>query len=333
MSNTRLLERPRAGGFTLVELLVVIAIIGVLVALLLPAVQAAREAARRAQCTNNLKQMGVAIHNYASAHKDELPPGNTGAALPGLFAYILPYLEEASVYGQLELDTSFHISTHDEAQNPLRFHLVSSYICPSYDGEPVIRSGFANWGLGALTHYQAVNGAIDPDWDPAGDRPVGGLYSNGYQVNGYGIGPNNGAFMMVNERRDGSVRIPNMVGRKLRHVTDGTSNSLAMGEFVHRDGKGGYYSDPPGNVRPWIFGSNSGYASYTVKVADFPPNFQADRIEDGVQFNYLPMGSLHPGVTMFLFLDGAVSSLNDGMDLEVYQSWATVNGEEINEAL
>src|ERR687898_633618 len=100
------MEKPRAmRGFTLVELLVVIAIIGILVALLLPAVQAAREAARRSQCVNNLKQIGIAIHNYHDAHK-KLPPGsplvgpNDDPQLPGMTwaGLILPYMEEGAIY-------------------------------------------------------------------------------------------------------------------------------------------------------------------------------------------------------------------------------------------
>ena len=119
--------------------------------------------------------------------------------------------------------------------------------------------------------------------------------------------------------------------RRLGEVTDGTSNSLAIGEFVHRDVIDGAYVEPPGNVRAWMMGSNGGYASYVMKVAEFPPNLQVDRINDGVRFNYLPMGSFHPGITLFLYLDGSVSPLVDGIDLEVYQALATINGGELSE--
>ncbi len=89
-------------GFTLVELLVVIAIIGVLVALLLPAVQAAREAARRIQCTNNMKQLGLAVLNYESAKK-ELPPAYTVKPKHNYVAFILPYIEQGPLAGQYNL--------------------------------------------------------------------------------------------------------------------------------------------------------------------------------------------------------------------------------------
>ncbi|MDR2643151.1 MAG: DUF1559 domain-containing protein [Planctomycetaceae bacterium] len=88
-------------GFTLVELLVVIAIIGILIALLLPAVQAAREAARRTQCTNNFKQIGLAVHNHISAKNECIPPINTAASRPGFFVLLMPYCEQQALYDQI----------------------------------------------------------------------------------------------------------------------------------------------------------------------------------------------------------------------------------------
>lgn len=94
--NSQMSRRP-GRGFTLVELLVVIAIIGILVALLLPAVQAAREAARRTQCVNNLKQIGLAMHNYQDTHK-RLPPGSAAGWGHTWHAYALPYMEQTPLY-------------------------------------------------------------------------------------------------------------------------------------------------------------------------------------------------------------------------------------------
>src|SRR5437588_7157341 len=98
------MKSDRSRGFTLVELLVVIAIIGILVALLLPAIQAAREAARRAQCMNNIKQLGIAIHNYMSARKDVLPTNFQELKIPGgqqgdtFFVALMPYMENQAIY-------------------------------------------------------------------------------------------------------------------------------------------------------------------------------------------------------------------------------------------
>ena len=110
------ISRTRHHGFTLVELLVVIAIIGILIAMLLPAVQAAREAARRMQCSNNLKQMGLGMHNYASANKDFFPTGNTGEMYrwkPGLFSLLLPYIEHQALYDSLDM-TGWNDTINDE---------------------------------------------------------------------------------------------------------------------------------------------------------------------------------------------------------------------------
>src|SRR5436190_15716662 len=119
------LKNGRQGGFTLVELLVVIAIIGVLVALLLPAVQAAREAARRMQCTNHLKQMGLALHNFHDTNKvfpaadDELPASTalTGSGLwkAAWTAHILPYIEQQSLFAQYRFDRDWQDTTTNDA--------------------------------------------------------------------------------------------------------------------------------------------------------------------------------------------------------------------------
>src|SRR5687768_7400101 len=100
--------RSRHRGFTLVELLVVIAIIGVLVALLLPAVQAAREAARRAHCTNNLKQIGVAVHNFADARKALPPAYLTGFGHATWLVLIMPYLEESELYEVANVSVQYY---------------------------------------------------------------------------------------------------------------------------------------------------------------------------------------------------------------------------------
>ncbi len=121
---------PAKRGFTLVELLVVIAIIGILIALLLPAVQAAREAAR-SQCTNNLKQMGLALHNYADTTRGLFPMVSLGQQARDVRA-LAPYIEQQSVYDSL----NFNMTPYSD---PARGKVViSTYLCPSYQGPSLI---------------------------------------------------------------------------------------------------------------------------------------------------------------------------------------------------
>ena len=136
-SNRIPCRRRRSPGFTLIELLVVIAIIAVLIAFLLPAVQQAREAARRTQCKNNLMQIGLALHNYMGAH-GVLPPGTQNPTGPiqskedggyhmGWCTQILPYIDESNAYKLID----FNVSVYDRANAPVRNHRISTFLCPS----------------------------------------------------------------------------------------------------------------------------------------------------------------------------------------------------------
>ena len=130
-----LLPRRKRRGFTLIELLVAIFIISVLIALLLPAVQWARKAARRAHCQNNLKQIGLALHNYWDAHS-VFPPSfvsdiatgeNTGGGEWSIHARILPYLEQANMYSLALLELSYE----DPANSEVAVSRIAGYLCPS----------------------------------------------------------------------------------------------------------------------------------------------------------------------------------------------------------
>ena len=313
---------PAHGGFTLVELLVVIAIIGILVTLLLPAVQSAREAARRIQCLNNLKQMGLAVHNYTSTH-GVLPIGSTGPStgsradgerLHGLFSHMLPFLEETAVHDDLNL-TGDMLTTFEKQ----RYTVISTYLCPSYPHPAMIPFGTPDlfeWQWGAFTTYQGVGGVVTVWWQET-VQPI----SNA----GGGALPFNGLFGWD-------------FRRKPREVTDGLSKTLMIGEFVHRDYEpNDPTSDPdgfepaPGKVRPWIMGgSRNGPSSYAYKVLQNPPNIRT-RVEES-KFNYLPHGSYHPGVTLFVMGDGGVRSITDDVDFRgVYQPMASCNGGEVVE--
>jgi prepilin-type N-terminal cleavage/methylation domain-containing protein/prepilin-type processing-associated H-X9-DG protein len=308
MSSLATSHKPLATrAFTLVELLVVITIIGILIALLLPAVQVAREAARRMQCTNNLKQMGLAMHNYSATWNGCLPPGPRGWFKHGLFSFMLPYLELQTIYDQLDLmgKKSYPNGTFDE---PQKFTVVSCYICPSWPYKPCYSYADLNSttssAAGAQTHYQGVAGAF-PAEDP-------------HTISAdFGDSPKNGIFSPATVRR-------------MADVSDGLSNTLAIGEFAHLDRKGGY-SNPPGNIRFWMAGNmaangtqETNMALMSAKVvADSPINARVDRA-DGIKFNYLPFTSFHSGGANFLIGDGSVTFLSEGIQFLLYQQLATV---------
>lgn len=287
-------------AFTLVELLVVITIIGVLVALLLPAVQVAREAARRMQCSNNLKQMGLAMHNYATARDGYFPPGSPGALKHGLFTHMLPYMELQTLYDQLDL--SGKTPTDQEAH---RSDVVNGYICPSWPHPLVYTLDASGAWPGAITTYQGVAGAY-PNTQPYTASSGGGNI------------PKNGIFGW-------------MIVRNLSEVKDGLSNTLAMGEFVQIDERTSnvtVWSQVPGAVRPWILGGEIDPSLYASKVLVYAINARVDRGTDGVPYNHLPMGSFHSGGANFLVADGSVTFLSDSIVLDLYRKLATVAGSE-----
>ncbi len=287
-------------AFTLVELLVVIAIIGILIALLLPAVQAAREAARRNQCSNNLKQMGLALHNYAGSFKDCFPIGSPGGFRHGLFSTMLPYIEQSQIYDELTLDGDTQLEPH-------RYTEISTYVCPSWPHEIVYRNMKNTLFDGAITTYQGFAGAY-PEIPPVTPAPS----------QDFGDVPQNGMFGCEFSRRMGDVQ-------------DGLSNTLAMGEFVEVDGVGGLVPDPPGNVRAWILGAYPGWGLWTAKaVQNYSINAEVSRGLEGVLFNYLPFGSFHPDGMNALMGDGSVTFLSEDISMNLYRGMATVNGGEIN---
>ncbi len=287
-------------GFTLVELLVVIAIIGILIAMLLPAINAARESARRTQCSNNLKQMGTALMVHADRNSEFLPVGCADGAKHGLFSLLLPYLEKQSLTDTMDMNGI-------AGDQPHRNVIISEYLCPSYPHPVLITNGAASYENGAMTTYQGMGGANN-----------GGSFSP--TTSSYGDIPNNGAFRFAK-------------ARSLGQMTDGTSNSIMIGEFVHLDFAAGAYDQPPGNVRPWILGDNGSKGAYALKVAQYPPKAKVNRAADGIPFNHLPFGSFHPNGTLFLFGDTSVRLAPDHTNFSAYQALATCMGGEPNAQL
>lgn len=212
-------KRKSRNGFTLIELLVVIAIIAILVALLLPAVQQAREAARRSSCKNNLKQFGLALHNYHDVHR-VFPPGFVHQPTApqhsphwGWGSYLLPFVEQSAMYETLNVgDNHLGDALADTSAGGGRSLMqtpLSSYRCPSDPAPGMsdrggVRDGSGSWGVDmAVSNYVASNGAH--------------------------AAAANYAYVMFDNPTSGPVFYANSKTR-IRDITDGTSNTILLGE-------------------------------------------------------------------------------------------------------
>lgn len=285
-------------AFTLVELLVVIAIIGILIALLLPAVQAAREAARRSQCTNNLKQFGLGLHNFHDTFK-ALPAGafNGGGNNEswGWGAYILPYIEQQNLYEDLNVSRRRLRDLGSSAANRRKCKKVlETFNCPSDDSEELNRKRHFD-GNGwprdyvAKSSYVAICGTGD-----------------------FGRTNNNGV-MYLGSRYTGSFPPPERAWKQTRfaEITDGTAFTFLVGERDYRRCKGGAWV---GNRNP---GGNGNVGTpYTLGRASVRLNHPnvSNRCEEG-------FSSEHPAGANFLFADGAVHFIADTINFNNNGCW------------
>jgi len=259
-------------GFTLIELLVVIAIIAILVALLLPAVQQAREAARRSSCKNNLKQLGLALHNYHDTHK-LFPPGGISSNNIGTFAFILPFMEQSAAYDLWDFDVNQSHANNDDGNAVI----VDGYFCPSRPRPSRARSsdGESYGDYAGSTGTGHINSTDHDEW-------VG----------------------MFN--RDSNT--------KMRDITDGTSNTIAMGEkrtaqasLTSPTYRWGYHASRGMNTHINI--------DFSGAISDLNANF----------------GSEHKGGAQFLFADGAVHFISENIYYELYQNLGDkADGETVN---
>ena len=325
-----------------------IAIIGILVALLLPAVQAAREAARRTQCANSLRQIGLGCLNYASSNRDVLPPGHVGQILlasgtpdtdrnfgkRGWTTLILPYAEEQAVADLVDVDLTLASPYDDLARD----QVVDMYICASFDAPPVRTEtegpGDPNWNyqLGALTTYAGVAGVL-PEAHELVDESVSlsdeDLQKLTIDTGGSGLIYDNGAFTLDKRfpRPGDSRHYAVEKARRLSQIIDGTSNSFLIGEFV--DSRCPDFNNcwqRPDYQRPWYLSGYQGLP-YHARTLVHPPNTRLAK--NDAPFAERPFSSLHPGIVQFVYCDGSVHTITDGVSLAVYFALGTVNGEEV----
>ena len=282
-------------GFTLVELLVVIAIIGILIGLLMPAVQAAREAGRRTQCHNNLKQIGLALHNYHDTLR-VFPPGwisDVPAGEPGwgLLAYTLPFMELKNVHDRID----FHSGIGDEVNEEIRLTQIAIFKCPS----DLARDEVV---LGHLADDHDHDFAPVHDHDE--DEPVlvsKGNYSGVFGDTEIEDSPGNGRGMFFFKSR-----------LRFADIRDGTSNTFLVGE---RNLELGPVS--------WVGVYHEADAPFArhIGACDHAPNSPVGHFED--------FRSYHPQGANFLMGDGSVHLIPETIDLTVYKGLSTRMGKEI----
>ncbi len=306
MIRSRSTTRPRAGAFTLIELLVVIAISAILIGLLLPAVQKVREAAARMQCANNLKQIGLAVHNYHGTYQ-MLPPASLGGDGEASWAVlILPFIEQDNLYKQWDL--SLRYTYYREPANVVGAQ-VKIYYCPSRRSPPQLSvSGDSRppWGgyPGALGDYAANGGTSTATWDDPRNGNGVLLYADTT------FGPNN---TVVSWR--------SMTAFK--DVTDGLSNTLLIGEKHVLIGEFGQEAAGDNSIY------NGDDIRTIVRVAGRQLPGPIDRpLASSPWDSYRPderFGSYHTGVCQFVLCDGSVRAISTAVDLDTLTRLASRN--------
>jgi prepilin-type N-terminal cleavage/methylation domain-containing protein/prepilin-type processing-associated H-X9-DG protein len=290
----------RQRGFTLIELLVVIAIIGVLVALLLPAVQQAREAARRTQCKNNLKQIGLALHNYHDSF-NMFPSGWIGVTNGALNIYgsngwgwaarLLPQMDQSPLYNTL----NFNVSVADPSQLTQRTTKLPMFRCPTdigLDQWTITDTAAVPLTPLATANYAGVFGVSDLHDCASGTSTSWPLPTSYPQCGGEGTFFHNSKV-------------------RLADITDGTSNTFVVGE--HKSNL---------NLNPQWYSTWAGVIPNAedaivriLGTADHTPNHPANHIDD--------FSSHHTGGAQFVFGDGSVKFISTNIDLNQYKSMAT----------
>jgi prepilin-type N-terminal cleavage/methylation domain-containing protein len=298
--------RTRA-AFTLIELLVVIAIIAILVALLLPAVQQSREAARRIDCTNHLKQISLGIHNFENSQQT-LPSSRLGPQHATWFVQILPYIEQGNLYNTWNLTNTYYMQS-----TTTRTTQVEAFYCPSRRSSMLsTQFEISSTGLPDTQQYPGVLG----DYAANGGQFAGAIVDNPLC---------NGVMCQADSTLTNSQVVDSKSKTRLRDIVDGTSNTFLVGEKHVPRSKYGQ--------------SGPSWGDGAIFNGDFPRNY--NRIAGLPKFNlgqnpddldgpwHCKFGSYHPGICQFAFSDGHVASLKNSTSMNVLNQLAVRNDGQI----
>jgi prepilin-type N-terminal cleavage/methylation domain-containing protein/prepilin-type processing-associated H-X9-DG protein len=300
-------ERSRR-AFTLVELLVVIAIIGVLVALLLPAVQAAREAARRMKCQNNMKQLTLAALNYHDTFL-QLPPGCIKSNTTGWHVFILPFMEQRPLFEKFDFTAGDYTSNMYIRRGENGLVKVAAFLCPSSPAERMMKPDPPNHvntpdivnGVYPYTIHYYVN------MGPKGQSVDGTTYE--LRNSGQGGFSQQGVCEVESKY-------------KLRDITDGTAFTFMLGENSRHDPQLG------SRFRNWMRGCDVNGNDHICGCRNFVNGINTPTPALSTVFNDIAMGSHHPSGANFSFCDGAVKYISQNINLGVYKSTSSRNGGE-----